>query len=293
MDRFINQPPTWENYLGDLLRGNAPVNQLIPDHPYLLDTLKLEEILHKNTTHIMLLTMDEAYAVADTFYNYGTTYAGNIKDTVSGLTNIFKFTSFIDADKLVFRLKGLGIKAVPYFHKGVAYIKITGYPSVRRILNGTRYAVNHPKILEIGIGQAGIQAGILSGARFCIYFAAAQRVVEYIFSSEHDVATFIGNITADVAKVIVSVFITKMLISFTAAIAGVFSVVIPISAGIFLTVLLGFIITRKLVKLDETHQLSRRLIESIKEGIREQQKILEWNMHHSSSFLSPSMDGGF
>lgn len=293
MDRFINQPPTWENYLGDLLRGNAPVNQLIPDHPYLLDTLKLEEILHKNTTHIMLLTMDEAYAVADTFYNYGTTYAGNIKDTVSGLTNIFKFTSFIDADKLVFRLKGLGIKAVPYFHKGVAYIKITGYPSVRRILNGTRYAVNHPKILEIGIGQAGIQAGILSGARFCIYFAAAQRVVEYIFSSEHDVATFIGNITADVAKVIVSVFITKMLISFTAAIAGVFSVVIPISAGIFLTVLLGFIITRKLVKLDETHQLSRRLIESIKEGIREQQKILEWNMHNSSSFLSPSMDGGF
>jgi len=293
MDRFINQPPTWENYLGDLLRGNAPVNQLFPDHPYLLDTLKLEEILHKNTTHIMLLTMDEAYAVADTFYNYGTTYAGNIKDTVSGLTNIFKFTSFIDADKLVFRLKGLGIKAVPYFHKGVAYIKITGYPSVRRILNGTRYAVNHPKILEIGIGQAGIQAGILSGARFCIYFAAAQRVVEYIFSSEHDVATFIGNITADVAKVIVSVFITKMLISFTAAIAGVFSVVIPISAGIFLTVLLGFIITRKLVKLDETHQLSRRLIESIKEGIREQQKILEWNMHNSSSFLSPSMDGGF
>lgn len=293
MDRFINQPPTWENYLGDLLRGNAPVNQLIPDHPYLLDTLKLEQILHKNTTHIMLLTMDEAYAVADTFYNYGTTYAGNIKDTVSGLTNIFKFTSFIDADKLVFRLKGLGIKAVPYFHKGVAYIKITGYPSVRRILNGTRYAVNHPKILEIGIGQAGIQAGILSGARFCIYFAAAQRVVEYIFSSEHDVATFIGNITADVAKVIVSVFITKMLISFTAAIAGVFSVVIPISAGIFLTVLLGFIITRKLVTLDETHQLSRRLIENIKEGIREQQKILEWNMHHSSSFLSPSMDGGF
>jgi len=293
MDRFINQPPTWENYLGDLLRGNAPVNQLFPDHPYLLDTLKLEEILHKNTTHIMLLTMDEAYAVADTFYNYGTTYAGNIKDTVSGLTNIFKFTSFIDADKLVFRLKGLGIKAVPYFHKGVAYIKITGYPSVRRILNGTRYAVNHPKILEIGIGQAGIQAGILSGARFCIYFAAAQRVVEYIFSSEHDVATFIGNITADVAKVIVSVFITKMLISFTAAIAGVFSVVIPISAGIFLTVLLGFIITRKLVKLDETHQLSRRLIESIKEGIREQQKILERNMHNSSSFLSPSMDGGF
>lgn len=288
MDRFINQPPTWENYLGDLLRGNAPVNQLIPDHPYLLDTLKLEEILHKNTTHIMLLTMDEAYAVADTFYNYGTTYAGNIKDTVSGLTNIFKFTSFIDADKLVFRLKGLGIKAVPYFHKGVAYIKITGYPSVRRILNGTRYAVNHPKILEIGIGQAGIQAGILSGARFCIYFAAAQRVVEYIFSSEHDVATFIGNITADVAKVIVSVFITNIVISFTGGLAALGSIVISISAGIFLTVALGLIITTALFKMDEEYSLSTRLINTIKEGMDKQQKIMEWNMLHSSSYTSSS-----
>ncbi|MCD4561889.1 hypothetical protein [Lelliottia nimipressuralis] len=107
------------------------------------------------------------------------------------------------------------------------------------------------------------------------------------------VVIFLGYIIADVAKVNLTVFITNMLISFTAVVAGVFSLVMPISAGISLTVLLGFIITRKLVKLDETHQLSRRLIESIKEGIREQQKILEWNMHHSSSFLSPSMDGGF
>ncbi|WP_371972915.1 hypothetical protein ACB496_14480 [Lelliottia nimipressuralis] len=107
------------------------------------------------------------------------------------------------------------------------------------------------------------------------------------------VVIFLGYTIADVAKVNLTVFITNMLISFTAVVAGVFSLVMPISAGISLTVLLGFIITRKIVNLDETYQLSRRLIERIKEGIREQQKIMEWNMLHSSSFLSSSMDGGF
>ena len=284
MDRFINRPSTWDDYLGDMLRGNVPVNRLIPQHPYLLDTLKLEEILHKNTEHIMLLTVDEAYAAFNEIYDKGTTYAGNIKDTAAGAKNIFKLASYKDAGKLIFRFKGLGIKAQSYLHKGVTYIKITGYPSVRRILNGTRYAANNPKILEIGIGKAGFNAGILSGARFCIYFAAAQRVIEYIFSSQHDVATFIGNITMDVAKVIVTIFVTKIIVSFTAAVAGALSVTIPISAGIFLTVFIGFLITKKLFSLDETYHFSRRFIKNIEKGMEEQRKIMEWNMLHSSPY---------
>ncbi len=30
MNRLYNQTPGWEDYLGDTLRGNVPVNQLIP-----------------------------------------------------------------------------------------------------------------------------------------------------------------------------------------------------------------------------------------------------------------------
>lgn len=292
MDRFINRPFTWDDYLGDMLRGNVPVNRLIPQHPYLLDTLKLEEVLHKNTEHIMLLTVDEAYAAFNEIYDKGTTYAGTIKDAAVGAKNIFKLASYRDAGKLIFRFKGLGIKAQSYLHKGVTYIKITGYPSVRRILNGTRYAANNPKILEIGIGKAGFNAGILSGARFCIYFAAAQRVIEYIFSSQHDVATFIGNITMDVAKVIVTIFITKIIVSFTVAVAGTFSVVVPISVGIIAFVVLGYLITKKLSELDETNHFSKRLIASIKEGIDEHNKITSWNMLHSGSYSPPLINGG-
>lgn len=285
MNRFNNDQPAWHDYLGDMLRGDVPVNQLVPQHPYLLDTLKLEEVLHKNTEHIMLLNTDEAYAVLNALYNKGTTYSGNIKDATSGMKNMSKLVSYKDAGKLVINLKGLGIKAVPYVHKGVTHIKITGYPSVRRILNGTRYAVNNPKILDLGIGKAGINAGILSGARFCIYFSAAQRVVEFIFSSEHDVATFIGNITMDVAKVVVTMFVTKIAMGVITGVAAAAGVVIPVTLGIAIGVSLGFYITYKLSDFDESYQLSEHLITIIKNGLEEHQKIMSWNLQNSNPYL--------
>ncbi|WP_148873284.1 hypothetical protein [Serratia marcescens] len=285
MNRLYNQPHGWEDYLGDTLRGNVPVNQLIPQHPYLLDTLRLEEVLHKNTEHIMLLTSDEAYAVVEDLYNKGTNYAGNIKDSISGAKNITKLITYHDAGKLVFNLKGLGIKAQPYLHKGVTYIKITGYPSVRRILNGTRYSVNNPKILELGIGKLGINMGILSGALWCVYFSAAQRIAEFIFSSEHDVATFIGNISIDVAKVIVSMFMTKIITSVTALIPVIATAVLPISGTIMLAVFLGVIITVGLHYIDKRFHLSQSLIESISHGMTEHQRMIEWNVNNSNPLL--------
>lgn len=293
MNRFNDERPAWHDYLGDTLRGNVPVNQLIPQHPYLLNTLQLEEALHKNTEHIMLLTTDEAYAVMNALYKKGTTYSGNIKDAVSGTKNITKLVSYRDAGKLVFNLKGLGIKAVPYMHKGVTYIKITGYPSVRRILNGTRYAMNNLKILELGIGKAGINAEILRGARFCIRFAAAQRAVEFIFSSDHDLATFIGNITMDVAKVVVTMFVTKVAMGMLTGLATVAGAVIPVTIGIAIAVALGFYITYKLADLDEKYHLSERLIAMIKNGLEEHQKMMGWNIQHSNPCLFPMINGHY
>ena len=280
-----NQLPAWDDYLGDMLRGHVPVNQLIPRHPYVLDTLKLGEVLQKNTEHIMLLTIDEAYAVMDTLYNKSTSYVGSIKDAASAAKNIAKLVSYKDAGKLVFNLKGLGIKAEPYLAKGVTYIKISGYPSLRRILNGTRYAVNNPKILELGIGKAGIDAGILSGARFCIYFSAAQRAVEFIFSSEHEVAKFIGNITMDVAKVLVTMFVTKISLTIVTGIATSLSIVIPISLGIIIVVSLGVLITAGLIYLDGEYSVSKNVIASIKKGMQAHQDIIKWNIKHNTPFL--------
>ncbi|STQ78897.1 Uncharacterised protein [Hafnia alvei] len=193
----------------------------------------------------MLLTLDEAQSVIEDLDNskpviLATTYAGNIKDSIAGAKNISKLVSYTDAGKLVYRLKGLGIKAIQYQYGGQVYVKITGYASLRRILQGTRYKINSPQILELGIGKAGINGGILEGAKFCIWFSLAYRTVQLIFKSDHDVAAFIGNITMDIAKIIVTIFVTKILVAIGTAIAAAGSIAVPIAVSIILLIAVGF-----------------------------------------------------
>ncbi len=268
MSEFNNANPSWSDYLGDALRGNVPVNQLIPQHSYILAALGLAEVFEKYTQHLILLTLEEAQEVVDDLCSSGpvaftTTYAGNLKDMATAGRSINKLMSYADAGKIIDRLKGLGIKAIQYKYRGQIYVKITGYASLQRILQGTRYKINNPQMLELCIGKAGINGSIISGAKFCIWFSMAWHTVELIFKSDHNVAAFIGNITMDVAKIIVTMAVTKILAvggSFLAAGAASFGIVVPIAPGIVLIVAMGFLITRALDYLDKKYQLSEKLI---------------------------------
>ncbi len=187
----------------------------------------------------------------------------------------------------IIALKGLGIKAIQYQYGGQVYVKITGYASLRRILQGTRYKINSPQILELGIGKAGINGGILEGAKFCIWFSLAYRTVQLIFKSDHDVAAFIGNITMDIAKIIVTIFVTKILVMAGGAlttVAASFGVIFPIAAGIVLIIGVGFLITLTLDYLDRKYHLSDKLISVIREGMKSQAEIEKWNFEHTSPF---------
>lgn len=273
-----------------ILKGNG--HELA--HTWEVSARDYEAQLSPNTQHIMLLTTDEASSVLNELYNYGTTFSGNIKDSTYGVKNLSKLMSYQDAGKLVFALKGLKIKATAYIYKGVTYVKITGYPSLRRILNGTRYSAMNPKVLDLSIGKAGVNAGIISGARFCIYFAATQRVVEFIFSSEHDLATFIGNMTMDVAKAVVTIFLTKLAVAAAGWLTpAAVSAAIPIAGGIVLIIVLGLAITALLMYLDNKYDLSEKLIKNINSGLKEYQKIMDWNLQHGNSYLPSIMNGRY
>lgn len=249
---------------------------------------QLKNSLVNNAHHIMLLTPDEAQGVVDDLLgsqpvSFSTTYAGNIKETVSAAKSLSKLFTYQQAGKIVFTLKGFGIKATQYVYRGKLYVKITGYPSLRRILNGTRYRINHPKVLEVGIGSAGFRNGIMSGARFCIWFSACWRLVELIFKSEHDVAAFLGNVTMDVAKVIVGVFISRLAgrgaVWFVSSFVA--SAAVPVWGQIVCIVALGIIVASTLNVIDKQHRLSNDLIDCLRQGLKEQQKIAERNTQNS------------
>lgn len=268
------------NHREDILRGNNwQRNQRVEN-----EIRKLKNNLNSNTQHIMLLTLEEAQGVIDDLLgsksvSFSTNYAGNIKDTADATKKLSKLFSYQQAGKIVFTLKGLGIKATQYAYQGKLYVKITGYPSLRRILNGTRYRINHPKVLEVGIGSAGFRNGIMSGARFCIWFSACWRLIELAFKSEHDVAALLGNVTMDVAKVIVSIFVSRLSGNVIRWGVSLFvtSAAVPVWGEIVGAVALGFFIAYALNEVDEKYELSDKLIACIRQGLKERQRIEEWN----------------
>jgi len=132
-------------------------------------------------------------------------------------------------------LRGFGVMATEYVGRnGNRYIRLSGYPGIRRYLNATRYLIDNQRILDIGIGTRGIENGIIGGARFCIVFSAAYRAVELLLKDEYGLNDFFVNLTMDMAKLAVSVGIAWGAKTIATSLMITGGSVIAIAGGIFL-----------------------------------------------------------
>ena len=125
----------------------------------------------------------------------------------------------------------------------------------RRTNDGTRYAVDHPQMLEMGIGIRGLGSALIKGTKFCISASLAWRAIELIFKSDYDLVDFLGDITMDAAKAMV-----------------------VIVAGIFLNFSLN--------ELDDNVGLSVTLTQELRTALVEYQRINEWNFQYSGQLLN-------
>nr|WP_247687807.1 hypothetical protein [Pectobacterium versatile] len=176
-------------------------------------------------------------------------FAGNIAEAVS-------------VSRIVMEMKGFGVTATEYVGKnGSKYIKLSGYPGVRKYLDATRYLVSNHKILDIGIGTKGIESGIAAGARFCIVFSGAYRAIELMMKDEYALTDFFVNLTMDAAKLAISVGVAwgaKMAATGLMVAGGS---VIAISFGIFI---LGLGVSFALLWLDNEYKISETIIKNLK-----------------------------
>ncbi|GLW37986.1 hypothetical protein Pcaca04_19220 [Pectobacterium carotovorum subsp. carotovorum] len=176
-------------------------------------------------------------------------FAGNIAEAVS-------------VSRIVMEMKGFGVMATEYVGKnGSKYIKLSGYPGVRKYLDATRYLVSNHKILDIGIGTKGIESGIAAGARFCIVFSGAYRTIELMVKDEYALTDFFVNLTMDAAKLAISVGVAwgaKMAATGLMVAGGS---VIAISLGIFI---LGLGVSFALLWLDNEYKISETIIKNLK-----------------------------
>ncbi|WP_422526252.1 hypothetical protein [Serratia fonticola] len=176
-------------------------------------------------------------------------FAGNIAESLS-------------VGRIAMELRGFGVTATEYVGRnGNAYIRLSGYAGIRPFLNATRYQIDNPRILDIGIGTRGIENGIIGGARFCIVFAAAYRAVELLLKDEYGLTDFFVNLTMDMAKLAVSIGATWWLKTTATAAMLTGSSVLIIAGGIFL---FGVGITFALFWLDNKYKISESIIKNMK-----------------------------
>lgn len=229
--------------------------------------------------HILLLTLEEAQQVADDlmggvdkFFSYRAA-PGNIKDGLDGFRSLSKLTTYYNpAQELVFNFSAIRIKAIEYKVGGKTYIKITGYPALRRILNGTRYGASHPQMLEMAIGKRGLYNSLKNGVKYCIYLSLAWRAIELIFKSDYDLVDFLVDISMDAAKAVVSGVVIGVMVT---GVLAIFSVPIVVTTGII--VILGISLNIVLNKIDDANGLSNELRKNLRDHIKRNSKSYNYS----------------
>jgi len=256
-------------------------------NPVLSDMAVMNESFITASHYITLLTFDEAQSITDEllgnmdhFFSYRAG-PGNIKDGLDGFRTIGKLMTYHNEfGKLIIRFQSLGMRAVKCSVCGKDYIKLTGYPAMRRILNGTRYSLRNPQILEMGIGIRGLGSSIVKGTKFCICCSLAWRAVELIFKSGYDLVDFLVDVTMDVAKIIVS----SVAIGVVGGVCILFS--LPVIVTTLIVIGVGLYLNNGLNQLDDKLELSVGLKEKIRIALAEEQRMKVWNQQYSSSFLN-------
>ncbi len=265
--------------MGDFLRGQVGVNQLKPQHEF-FDAIGLENQLRENTTYIALLSLEEAKDVLEELDSPKpkspfikkifeitdpiSPYAGNIHDS-------------FDLFNVIGEFKTLGIKATEYVGKdGNRYIKISGYAGVRKIITASRYKASNMKVISMGIGQKGLNSGIVKGMKFSIFFSAAYRTVELMFKDEYTLADFLGNIAVDLAKTAVIAFASWTFGSLIMTVFAAGASVIVV-AGIMFGI--GFGMTYALDTIDKRFKISETVINLIRKEMERKPRIPEANFN--------------
>lgn len=285
MNEWYSNPGAWDNY------DSHPFPTM---NPMLGDMAMLNDTLISQSHPILLLTLEEAQEVTDemlgnidSFFSYRAG-PGNIKDAMDGFHFLSRLTTYYNpAGQLLINFKSLGIKAVEYTLNGHSYIKITGYPGLRRILQGTRYGARNVQIMEMGIGRLGYFGAITGGIKCCIYFSLAWRAIELIFKSDYTLNDFLVDIPMDAVKAMVAGVVIG-------AIGGGFML---ISGSILITpfciIAIGFATNIGFNIIDDKLNLSASLKKGLLTAITERNKISAWNLQHNDQFFSNSFSQGW
>ena len=144
---------------------------------------------------------------------------------------------------------------------GRSYVVLKGYAGLRNQLNGTRYLINNPKVVSMGIGKLGAAKAIKGGVVISIVFSVAFHALEQLMNDRATWHDFVAGVTIDVASSLIGAGIAWGAVS---AVVG--ATAMAAIGPIALVVVVGAGITLALNALNEHYQITQRLASMLKEA---------------------------
>jgi len=156
-------------------------------------------------------------------------------------------------------LRELGVtgEAVVKNVNGKAYVILKGLPGSRKVLTGTRYLANNPKIVKMAIGTKAVNRSIMKGSIVTLLITIPLSIADVCLKDQATTGHLIGVVATDIAKVLISSGVASLAALAVGAVTTVAAG--PLIAAIFVGVAMGV----ALESLDQRYGITEKLVAAI------------------------------
>lgn len=152
----------------------------------------------KNTHELYVVSLDQLKALIrdrnDLWEKYKQYFEVQTNYVAPGL-------DIMTATRLVSDLGVFNAKVAVKTYSGKQHIIISGRAGLRKILTGTKYGITHPKIVQLGIGRAGVINAVAEGGIITIVLLTVYRVLDFFLTDNSTLTRLIGTIATDIVKI--------------------------------------------------------------------------------------------
>lgn len=144
-----------------------------------------------------------------------------------------------------------------------------GWPAGRKIISGTRYRLDNPKIVDLQIGKPGLEKAAKESKRFGIWLVVAVDVADYLFNDKATLGSLLGSLSVDIPSVMLaSAVATAAGTAVAGATTGVFAVVGAFALGpLAVAFVVGVVVGIALFEVDKYFHLSEKLGHAYDQGL--------------------------
>lgn len=120
---------------------------------------------------------------------------------------------------------------------GRSYIIFKGRHTVRNLIRGTRYRLQSPQIVKLGIGTEGAKQAAKTAFVITVVVSATAKTLQWIFDERYGWTGLVPEVSTDIIKAAIASVAGYL--AFSVAAAATSAVIIPIAVGIAVGLYVG------------------------------------------------------